>query len=79
MSAMTQFKPSSASLTPKKQALQSLAYARKAIEKLETYLEAVGDDDVPSWVLTRVNQAASCFGQAVSFVKFKSSKREKKA
>ena len=75
---MTQFKPSSASRTPKGQALQSLSYAKRAIERLEKYLERVGDDDVPLWVLTKINQAASCFGQAVSFVKFKAAKEEKK-
>tara|TARA_Y100000310_G_C20628788_1_gene787439 strand:- start:171 stop:416 length:246 start_codon:yes stop_codon:yes gene_type:complete len=78
MSAMHKFTPSPESLTPKKQALKSLAYAKKAIGKLEAYLKTADDDDVPSWVLTRINQAASCAGQAVSFVQFKTSKTSKK-
>ena len=79
MSAMTKFKPSPASLTPKKQAKKSLAYAKAAIRQLEAYLDIVEDEEeVPSWVLTRINQGASCLGQGVSFVQFKTDKKEKK-
>ncbi len=77
MPSMQQFKPSKASITPRKQALLSLSYAKAAITKLEAYLKEAGDNDVPSWVLTKINQAATCFGQAVSFVRFKKGKGKK--
>ena len=75
---MTKFRPSSASLTPKKRAEKSIAYARAALNVLDSYLKEVGDDDVPDWVLTRINQAAALLGQAVSFVQFKTAKKKKK-
>ena len=71
---MAQFKPSKVSLTPRKKALLSLAYAKAALTKLETYLEDLGETDVPVWVLTKINQGAACLGQAVSFVTFKQGK-----
>jgi len=75
MLSMPQFRPRKASLTPKKKALLSLAYARAAIEKLEVYLRTE-ETEPPVWVLRRINQAATCFGQAVSFVTFKTSKQK---
>ena len=76
MAQMAKFKPSSASITPRRKALLSLSYARAAIQKLETFLEEAEDGDIPVWVLTKINQGATCLGQAVSFVTFKASKKE---
>jgi hypothetical protein len=68
---MPTFKPSKASVTPKKKALLSLSYCRAAIDRLEAYLRSADDKDIPVWVLRKINQGASCLGQAVSFVSFK--------
>lgn len=70
------FLPSSSSLTPKRQALQALAYSRAAIERLERFLLAAPDNTVPSWVFTRINQGASSLGVAVSFVVHKEKDKE---
>ena len=66
---MPEFKPSRVSLSSRGAALQYLAYARKALDRLERQLKALPDDEeLPHWVLERMNQAASCLGQAYSFV-----------
>jgi hypothetical protein len=70
MTSMPVFQPSKVSLTPRRKALLALSYAKAAIEKLEAFLSGVDDTEIPAWVFTRINQAATCFGQAVSFVKF---------
>jgi hypothetical protein len=77
MPPMPQFKPSKASLTPKRKALLSLGYAKAAITQLEVFLQDTEEGEVPAWVLTKINQGASTLGQAVSFVTFKASKKEK--
>jgi len=77
MTAMAQFKPSKASLTPKKKALLSLGYARAAVEALEKHLKDSEDEAIPVWVLTKINQGATCLGQAVSFVSFTVAKKKK--
>lgn len=74
--ATKKFLPSASSLTPKRQALQALAYSRAAIEKLELFLSKAPDDAVPAWVLTRINQGASSLGLAVSFVIHKEKRTE---
>jgi|ETNvirenome_6_85_1030632.scaffolds.fasta_scaffold01116_16 hypothetical protein len=71
---MAKFQPSKASLTPRKKALLTLKYAKKAVAMLEKYLE--GDGPVPTWVITKINQGASCLGAALSFVSFKTAKEE---
>jgi len=76
MPSMPKFKPSKASLTPRKKALLSLGYAKAAITKLEAFLAGTEEGAVPAWVLTKINQGASSLGQAVSFVTFKASKKE---
>ena len=69
---MPQFEPSPASLTPKKKALLTLQYIRKAAVLLEAYVEASGDgEELPTWVLTRVNQSGSSIGAAMGFLQFK--------
>jgi len=65
---MNRFHPSQ---TSKQQAQASLRYAQKVIRSLSRYLEEVGEDDVPSWVLDRITQSARLLGQALSFVRFK--------
>ena len=79
---MSQFEPSPASLTPRKKALLTLQYIRKAAARLETYVEAAPEDEVPQWVLTRINQSGSGIGAAMSFLSFKqedtASKEKKK-
>lgn len=73
------FRPSAASLTPRKQALQALGYCKAAIERLEQYLNEVTDEnEVPAWVLTRINQGASSLGVAVSFVMFRNKEKEER-
>ncbi|MAH47681.1 hypothetical protein CMI37_17810 [Candidatus Pacearchaeota archaeon] len=66
---MAQFKPSKASLTPKRQALMTLRYTKKAVASLEEFIEK--SDDVPGWVLTKINQSATCLGAALSYASFK--------
>jgi hypothetical protein len=69
---MPQFEPSPASLTPKKKALLTLQYIRKAAVLLETYIETSGEgEELPTWVLTRVNQSGSSIGAAMGFLQFK--------
>ena len=64
MTSMPVFQPSKVSLTPRRKALLALSYAKAAIEKLEAFLSGVDDTEIPAWVFTRINQAATCFGQA---------------
>lgn len=65
---MSDFKPSQASLTPRRQVLQTLKYARSAVSELEKQVKASDDDAIPSWALTRINQGATCLGQALSLL-----------
>lgn len=71
---MAQFQPSKASLTPRNKALLTLRYIQKAVGLLEGYLE--GEGPIPTWVLTKINQSASCLGAALSFVSFKTDKKK---
>lgn len=64
------FQPSTASLTPRRKALQDLAYIRAAVEKMEEHLTSTASEEVPTWVLTQINQGASCLGGALSFIRF---------
>lgn len=68
MSVMGDFKPSSASLTPKQQVLKNLKYCKLAVGELEKQIRASDEDYLPGWALTRINQAATCLGQAVSYI-----------
>ena len=69
---MSQFEPSPASLTPQQKALLTLRYVQKVAACLETYVVASGEDQaLPSWVLTRINQAGSSLGATMSFLTFK--------
>ena len=74
---MAKFQPSKASLTPRKKALLTLRYIRKAVDGLEVYLQ--GEGPLPGWVITKINQGATCLGAALSFVSFKTSKDEEEA
>lgn len=73
---MSDFKPSSASLTPKQQALKTLRYSKLALADLERRVRAADEDKIPSWALTRINQAATCLGQASSYLKQMNGKDE---
>jgi hypothetical protein len=76
----SQFEPSPASITPRKKALLTLRYVRKAVDALEAQLlENENEQAIPSWVLTRINQGASCLGSALSYVSFKPAKVKAKA
>ena len=75
---MPQFEPSPASLTPKKKALLTLQYVRKAAVLLEAYIETSGDgEELPTWVLTRINQGGSSMGAAMGFLQAKKTAEKK--
>ena len=69
---MHQFEPSAASLTPRKKALLTLQYIQRVAACLEAYIMASEEDDeLPSWILTRINQSGSSIGTTMSFLTFK--------
>ena len=78
MRGMRQFSPSPASLAPRARTLLTLRYIKKAAESVELYLEGVEEDAVPTWVLERINQAATSLGAALSFVSYREASKNKK-
>jgi len=71
------FKPSPDSRPARQQALQSLAYLKRAATRLEEVIGAT-EADVPSWVESRITQAAGALGMAVSYFASQQRARAKK-
>ena len=72
---MPKFQPSEASISPKQRVLRSLRYAKAAIAKLESVIEQADDEAIPPFVLSRVTQGATSFGQALSYVSHRKGKK----
>lgn len=75
---MKQFSPSAASIPPKERVLRTLSYTRKAVDGLEEFLLSQKGEDVPTWVLDRINASASALGAALSFVSYRNAVVEPK-
>ena len=70
-----EFQPSTKSLSPSEQATARLRYICKAATVVETHV--AGKEELPPWVLDRLNQAAQLMGMAVSYVSFAEEKKFK--
>ncbi len=58
--------------------LRTLAYTRKAVDGLEEFLLSQKGEEVPTWVLDRINASASALGAALSFVSYRNAESEPK-
>ena len=64
-SSLAKFKPSEKSKPPETRVIAALQYIGEAAEMLEAQARTGG---LPGWVETRISQAASLMGTAVSYV-----------